>query len=910
MQILSGTELAGVIEEARKAIQTGDFDRAAHSYRRAISDSNAQAGLQSLLRLEHVGQLLNHRQLGHIEAAIRQARDYLAEPETRQDRSATARLTVLLAEALISAEAHTQFRATLQNLSGYISNDDDAAALLGDVFPHYLRLRGLASGQQTNLREAKSYLHRALSQFEIRKAEYAYKIIQEDLQRLALQEGNSQVIAQLAATPPGMIRTLPQALMVVRALRRQGRYEQALQILKVWQTAPHIERAQRFNVLFESAMLSYRLGQRHLTATEMAILETAAREAFDPKEASSALRRIKLFDLGLLSVSGGEEFSSRLYDARVLILQEKLDEAEQILRSIQMQAVGSSNTVYWSMAAAELAFVRGLNAMDKEQSKVAKYGREALNLLQKALDFSQSLHVVELPGYILRLAGHVQAYLLRDHAAARDHWAKANSYENFITDQQLSDEARVHYRESVPTQHDEIIMITADQAASATESGRILGEQIASVIAAIETARSLTLLKLVQQPDELFVRHLPLPEDHRACWNWYADLAGNIPDDTALWLLHATPNRIYHGILSRRSLAWLDYPANKHELSNLMAEVSEIWATEQNLQASTHNSPELMPQFLAQISEGLHLPELVERIGRLAKRISRLVIIAGEELGDIPFAALPIRLGDRQQLLLEQFAVSYMLCASAVQPLAQRTKASRGDYALIVQPPTEELHLDVPNYSGRRTQILRGSAATLKNLSQILREQSFPIVRFDCHGEFDPDEPAESFLRLAQSAADDGRLTRNHLQPDKPQQPKILLHKCGTVIMGACDSAMFERVRREERMGLIRSALAAGASAVVAARWKAEDLTTNIILRQFQNYLRYLPRDIALQRAQLDILYNRTPDISKPHPKSGRILENPNHPSRWACFVLHGDGGWQTRAGWFVRQLRQWRATR
>lgn len=911
MQISSGTPLAAAIEDARILVDAGEFGRAAESYGRAISDPMAFSALRSQLRLEHVGLLLRQTYPTHFEATIEQVHRYLDEPETRQDRPGTLQLTVLLAEALVGVDAQAQFRAALLKLSADIPNETDAVALLSDVFPHYLRLLGLAANQEAKFSEARHYLSRSLDELARRKAHYACKILQEDLQRLALQEGDSYVIADLAATSPNTISTLSQAFLVVRALRRQGKYEQALQILKAWQTTMRVERSQRFNLLFESALLAYRLGQRHLTTTEVASLEMAAKETFDPQEAQSALKRLKLFEMGLLSISGGKGFNAHLYDARILVLQNKLDEAEYILKSIRPRSTAQPEAAYWLIAAAELFFVRGLDIHREDTRAAAGHGHESFHRLEKALEIVTRLQIMELTGYILRLAGYCHAYLLRDHAVARNYWAKANAHENAITTQQLSDEARVRYRESVPTQHDEMIKITADQAESAAaETGSIPGEHIASVIVAIETARSLTLLHLVQQPGELQTVPIPLPENRLACWNWYTDLASELPNDIAIWLLHATPDRIYHGLVCHSSLAWLDYPASKNELGNRIAELGQIWASEADLQASTLHQPHLMTQSLAQLSAQLHIQHVIERLRDLPKKISRLIIVAGEDLAEIPFAALTIGTKEGEPLLITQFAISYMPCASAFRHLTRRAKASQGDHALIVQPPAKDLYLDVPISNAKRTKALRGLEATVGNLSQILHQTSFPIVRFDCHGVFDPSEPADSFLHLARSAGDDGRLTRNHLQPDKPQQPKISFHKCGTVIMGACDTAMFERVRREERLGLIRSALAAGASAVVAARWKAEDITTRIILRQFQRYLRYLPRDIALQKAQLEVICASNPEIQQPHPKSGRVVANPAHPSRWACFVLHGDVGLQTGAGWLRRKARQWQATR
>jgi len=336
----------------------------------------------------------------------------------------------------------------------------------------------------------------------------------------------------------------------------------------------------------------------------------------------------------------------------------------------------------------------------------------------------------------------------------------------------------------------------------------------------------------------------------------------------------------------------------------------ELWNSEENLQASTTNFPHLMPEYLAKISVDLFLPDVVKKINRLSPKIKRLVVIAGEELSNVPFSALPINISQRNSFLIEHFAISYLFCASAYQVLNKRTKLAQGDTALIIQPPSENLNLEIPKYFGQKTFLLQGLEANLNKLSQILNNRSFPIIRFDCHGKFTPTNPTESCLYLSPTATNDGCLTRNHLHPDIEQKPKIKFHNCGTVILGACDTAMFERIRREEQLGLIRSSLAAGAAAVIAARWKAEDITTRVVLNQLQSYLRYNPRDIALQKAILDVLYERIPEIHEPHPISRKTIMNSNHPSRWACFVLHGDAGLQTNANRLTRLFRKWMANK
>lgn len=123
------------------------------------------------------------------------------------------------------------------------------------------------------------------------------------------------------------------------------------------------------------------------------------------------------------------------------------------------------------------------------------------------------------------------------------------------------------------------------------------------------------------------------------------------------------------------------------------------------------------------------------------------------------------------------------------------------------------------------------------------------------------------------------------------------LRGCGILVLGACESGMAQRIGRDERIGFVRAAFHAGAAAVVAARWAADDSVAAIVLDRFERYVRYLPRDLALQQAQRDVYRGA----------SGTPVDPParDHPARWACWTLYGDSGWQTGAGPVRRLLRR-----
>ena len=123
------------------------------------------------------------------------------------------------------------------------------------------------------------------------------------------------------------------------------------------------------------------------------------------------------------------------------------------------------------------------------------------------------------------------------------------------------------------------------------------------------------------------------------------------------------------------------------------------------------------------------------------------------------------------------------------------------------------------------------------------------------------------------------------------------LEDTGTLVVGACRSGMATRRGRDERIGFVRSGLLAGTSAVLAARWDAEDASAARLLDAFEDNLPHLPRDVALQRAMARVA------ADAPLGASGVVL--------WSGWTLYGDPGPQTRRGPLrSRLVRSWDAFR
>ena len=140
---------------------------------------------------------------------------------------------------------------------------------------------------------------------------------------------------------------------------------------------------------------------------------------------------------------------------------------------------------------------------------------------------------------------------------------------------------------------------------------------------------------------------------------------------------------------------------------------------------------------------------------------------------------------------------------------------------------------------GWRVRCRTGRAATLDALPADLRGTKAPgMVHFAVHGFAAAGSGLDSGLRLA-----DGTLTARELTGTRLDGALVCL--------GACDTGLSEQLAGDELLGLVRSALRAGAGAVLASLWPVDQLSSSLLLLDFhQRLLSGEGRADALRAAQ------------------------------------------------------------
>jgi CHAT domain-containing protein len=234
----------------------------------------------------------------------------------------------------------------------------------------------------------------------------------------------------------------------------------------------------------------------------------------------------------------------------------------------------------------------------------------------------------------------------------------------------------------------------------------------------------------------------------------------------------------------------------------------------------------------------------------------RLVVAPHRALYYVPFHALH----DGAHYAIERREISYTPSATILRHCLARPE-NHLERALLLGVPDErtprvrdEVAALAPLFPAAVA--LLGEQATLAALRE--RASAADVLHLACHGQFRPDNPLFSALRLA-----DGWLT--------VRDAYSLDLRCGLVSLSACETGVGAVAPGDELIGLARGFFSAGAPSLLVSLWMVDDATTATFMACFYTRLRAGDNPAAaLRYAQRELLAS--------HP----------HPFFWSPFVLLG----------------------
>lgn len=265
-----------------------------------------------------------------------------------------------------------------------------------------------------------------------------------------------------------------------------------------------------------------------------------------------------------------------------------------------------------------------------------------------------------------------------------------------------------------------------------------------------------------------------------------------------------------------------------------------------------------------------HLPDLTRRAQRHLQSLydlllrplvpqfsaQRLVIVPHRNLHYLPFQALH----DGSEYLIQRHEISYAPSALVLHQCLQRERAVPNKALLLGVPDAQtprvrdEIAALKPLFPTAVT--LLDDAATVEALRRLA--PAADVVHLACHGQFRPDNPLFSSLKLGA-----GWLTVRDAYD---------LHLRGALVtLSACETGVSTVAPGDELIGLARGFFAAGAPSLVLSLWNVDDEATAQLMTEFYTHLCTSGSPAtALRHAQI------------------RIMESQPHPFFWSPFVLLG----------------------
>jgi CHAT domain-containing protein len=390
---------------------------------------------------------------------------------------------------------------------------------------------------------------------------------------------------------------------------------------------------------------------------------------------------------------------------------------------------------------------------------------------------------------------------------------------------------------------------------------------------------------LVKESDNQGRRILALEKKITDLWHRLLIRNADYAREATLWQVRSEPIQPYlepgtllleyyciHGQFVAFLVTRENISARRLEISITQAQqlLQLLWLNLHSVPRSPAGRTELLRKnalgILARLYQGLLAPLESE-----IQQAGRLVIVPHNALHYIPFQALY----DGEAYLCERKEISYLpganvlrYCQPTTPPVTGESKDSGCNLLAIGHSfqgrlpfTVQEAEMIAGMWNG---DALLEEKATLSELRR--RALDCRILHLAAHGDFRPDNPLFSGLALA-----DGWLTTLDIFNLRLSSALVTLSACqsGRSVVGGGD----------ELLGLMRSFLAAGASALVSTLWAVEDRSTAQLMSKFYSYLSQGQRKgAALRQAQLDLI----------HDTQGSAY---GHPYFWAPFFLVGNAG-------------------
>ena len=234
----------------------------------------------------------------------------------------------------------------------------------------------------------------------------------------------------------------------------------------------------------------------------------------------------------------------------------------------------------------------------------------------------------------------------------------------------------------------------------------------------------------------------------------------------------------------------------------------------------------------------------------------------------LPFQAL----FNKGRYLIERYQIGYTPSASVLRYVLDERKSRAKHLFARGNPDLGALQMDLPHAEKEVHDIRRWFSGAKVVTRQDATEAAFKkhagdfdILYIASHGEFNPEAPLLSCLRLGAGGDEDGRL--------ETQEIFDLDLDAYLVSLSACNTALGKMTKGDELMGLTRAFIYAGTPSILGTFWSVNDESTQVIMGHFYANLKTMDKFQSMQKAQLAMIRD----------------QRFHHPYFWAGFQMIGD---------------------
>lgn len=335
-----------------------------------------------------------------------------------------------------------------------------------------------------------------------------------------------------------------------------------------------------------------------------------------------------------------------------------------------------------------------------------------------------------------------------------------------------------------------------------------------------------------------------------------AQFQSELADDTTLIEYTSLDGELLAFVVTNKSIEVVRRLADESEVTAMLGQFRF------QIEAMRYGAGQMRKHLASLVARARHhlrgLYDLLLRPLATHLKTPRLVIVPHRALHYVPFHALD----DGTNYAIEHWEISYAPSAIVLRHCQQKPTRPLRRAVLIGVPDAQtprvrdEVMQLAPMFETSIT--LLDEQATRRNIEE--HAPHADILHLACHGQFRPDNPLFSSLRLA-----DSWLTVREAY-------NLNLDNC-LVTLSACETGMSAIAPGDELLGLARGFLSAGASSLVLSLWAVDDEATADLMTDFYARLRAgASPATALRATQLDAL-KRQP-----------------HPFFWSPFIVVGRG--------------------